>query len=74
MSVLNRSPKQAATEEIISQVDTCNYKGNHPMLQYSNVSVEKKRDHLDNYVEVRPFENTEDEYADYVPDSGIGRH
>lgn len=35
------------------------YTGQHPMLHLKSVSALVKSDHLDNYMEVRPFESSE---------------
>lgn len=39
------------------------YVPQHPMLQYQ-IQSEEKTDHLENYVEVNPFEDTENVFGD----------
>lgn len=46
-------------EEVASVMQK--YSGQHPMLSFKSVSAIVKPDHLDQYMEVRPFESSEGE-------------
>jgi len=48
--------------ELVSEVS--DYIPQHPMLQWSGQAAVPKRDHLEDYKEVRPFEESEGLWSD----------
>lgn len=64
MSSLRKKTSIVATEEVekvieeMESVPEQKYEAQHPALAYlKQVSTETEPDHLDNYVEVKPFED-----------------
>jgi len=56
MSFLKRTEKQVVET---SHTVTSNYTGAHPVLAFKTTTEEPGNDHLDDYVEVKPFERSE---------------
>lgn len=67
MSMIKRDLEQNMTGEDAEQEqkedkvlqEEEEYKPQHPMLEFKQTAEESKADHLDDYVEVQPFESKE---------------
>lgn len=60
MSRLNKESSIVSVEQSVETSEkSADYVPQHPLMNYNYVNTDVERDHLEQYVEVRPFENTE---------------